>query len=85
MKYYIEERGNCCTINYSFYGDDKNLISSITEKSGCCVLNFDEYDKYNTKTNGAYGKENYSSDNTFYEHDPNGDHIFIIIKIIVYF
>ena len=78
LKYYIEEAKNCCTNNYTIYGTDKNIISTITVKFGCSDVTFDEYDKYNTKTKGVIGKRDCSAKTTYYENDPNGNPIFII-------
>ena len=78
MKFYIEERKNCCTSNYTIYGTNKNIEITITAKFGCCDVIFDEYDKYNTKFNGVIGKRDCSQNTIYYENDPNGNPIFII-------
>ena len=82
MKYYIEQRTNCCSKNYTIYGTDKNIISTITQKFGCCDIIFEEYDKYNTKTKGVIGKRDCSAKTIYYENDPNGNPIFIIRHIL---
>ena len=80
IKFYIETIKNCCTDNYTFYGEDKNIITSIISKKAYfyCDEVYDEYDKYNTKTNGVIGKKGCASNRTYYESDANGSSIFII-------
>ena len=82
FKFYIEKRINCCSLNYTIYGANKNIISTITKKAGCCDITFLEYDKYNTKTNETICKRDCSSKITYYENDQYGNPIFIIRHII---
>ena len=78
LKYYIEERGNCCNSTFTFYGLDKNIESVITKKLCCCENIFVEYDSYNTETNRAICKKNCYPNYTFYENDSCGNPKFIV-------
>ena len=82
MKYYIEERGNCCNSTFTFYELDKNIESIITKKLCCCENIFVEYDSYNTETNRAICKKNCYPNYTFYENDSCGNPKFIVIFYI---
>ena len=78
MKNYIEKSKCCCDLRYTFYDLDKNIESIITIKFGCCSIDIDEYDKYNSRINGARGEKGCGRDAAYYENDSNGNPTFII-------
>ena len=47
-------------------------------KSACCEITIDEFDKYNSRTNGAIGRQECPGDVTFIENDSYRNPISII-------